>query len=115
MSGRMSRRERRTKDAELVQWRLRRAGSTQTPDDLRTPELERIDGAEAKVTSTLAGLYERQQQRADFYATHPEAARRPDRVGRRSPGARGRRGRTDHGNPRWSEVGWVIRRRCGTS
>jgi len=79
-SGRVPRRERRTKEAELVQWRLRLAASTQTLDDLRTPELKRIDGAEAKVTSRLAGLREAQLQRADFFAVHPEVARRLDRI-----------------------------------
>jgi len=79
-SRRLPRRERKEKETELAQWRLRLAGATQTLDDLRTPELKRIDGAEAKVTSRLAGLYETQQHRAKFLASHPEAARRLDRI-----------------------------------
>ncbi len=79
-SRRLPRRDRREKETELVRWRLRLAGATQTLDDLRTPERKRIDAAEAKVTSRLAGLQEAQQQRADFFATHPEAARRLDRI-----------------------------------
>ena len=79
-SRRLPRRERREKESDLVRWRLRLAGVTQTLDDLRTPERKRIDGAEVQVTSKLAGLHEAQQQRADFFATHPEAARRLDRI-----------------------------------
>jgi hypothetical protein len=78
--GRLPRRERKAKEAELVQWRLRLAASTQTLADLRTPEVTRIDGAEAKVTSRLAGLKQAQQQRATFFAAHTEAARRLDRI-----------------------------------
>jgi hypothetical protein len=80
--GRLPRRERREKEAELVRWRLRLAASTQTLDDLRTPEVTRIDGAEAKVTGRVVGLKEAQQQRADFFAAHPDAARRLDRIDR---------------------------------
>lgn len=79
---RLPRRERRERETELVQWRFRLAGSTQTIDDLRTPELERIDRAEAKVTPRRAGLYDRQRQRAHWFASHPEAARRLDRIDR---------------------------------
>ena len=71
---------RREKETELVRWRLRLAGSTQTLNDLRTLELKRIHEAEAKVTSRLGGLFEAQQHRADFFAGHPEAARRLDRI-----------------------------------
>ena len=53
----LPRRERRERETELVQWRFRLAGSIQTVEDLRTPELERIDRAEAKVTTRRAGLY----------------------------------------------------------
>jgi hypothetical protein len=77
---RLPRRERREKEGELARWRARLAGSARTVEDIHTPEAARIDGAEAKLTARLAGLHERQQQRVDWFAAHPEAARRLDRL-----------------------------------
>jgi conjugative relaxase-like TrwC/TraI family protein len=76
------RRERREKETQLVQWHARLIASARTVQDIRTPEVKRIARAETHITGRLAGLHDQQERRADWMASHPEAARRVDRIDR---------------------------------
>lgn len=69
-------RERREKETELAQWRPRLAASAKALDDIRTPERERLDKAEKTAVDRLGGLHEQREQRAVWFAGHPEAPRR---------------------------------------
>jgi hypothetical protein len=75
-SGRMPRRERREKEAELARWRARHAATANALGDLVAPERRRLDSAEAKITGQLSHLNEQQGQRDAWFARNPEAARR---------------------------------------
>ncbi len=77
---RLPRRERREKEAELAQWRVRQAAAAKALDDLVTPERRRLDRAEAKLVDRLSGLHERREERDAWFARNPEAARRVDGI-----------------------------------
>ncbi len=82
-SGRLTRRERREKETQLVHWRALLLASARTVDDIRTPEAKRIDDAVAKITSRIASLVEQQDQRSAWFTIHPGAAHRLDQLGAR--------------------------------
>lgn len=102
---RLPRRERREKETELVQCRARLVASIRTVDDIRTPESNRIDRAETMLTTKLAALEEQHERRNAWFTSHPEAARRLDRIDRAVEAlsaevdgpARGRGGAGPHG------------------
>jgi hypothetical protein len=77
---RLPRGEWRKRETELVQWRVQLPGAARTVDDIRTPERKQIDRDEATVASMLADLHDQRERRSDWFASHPEAARRLDRI-----------------------------------
>ena len=79
---RLPRRGRREKEAELARWRVRHAATAKALDDLVTPERRRLDKAEAKLADRLGGLDAQREQRADWFAANPDAARRIDGIER---------------------------------
>jgi conjugative relaxase-like TrwC/TraI family protein len=81
-SGRLPRRERREKEAELARWRVRHAAAAKALDSLVTPERRRLDKAEVNVTGRLSSLHEQRERRHSWFAGHPEAARRIDHIER---------------------------------
>ena len=81
---RLGRRERREKETELARWRPRLDAAERRLDDVRRPELRRLDKAEAELTNGLAVLHGEREERAAWFARHPEAARRLDRLDRDS-------------------------------
>jgi hypothetical protein len=80
--GRLPRRERREKEAELARWRIRAAAAAKTLADIRMPQQRQLDRDEGKLGADLAGLHGQRNDRADWFARHPEAARRLDGIER---------------------------------
>jgi hypothetical protein len=100
---RLSRRERREKETDMAHWRPRLDAAAKALDDVRRPELSRLDRAQEEIGTRLAGLYERRDARLAWFAANPEAARRLNGidqdiealniiVGGRGPGADPARG-----------------------
>jgi conjugative relaxase-like TrwC/TraI family protein len=109
--GRLPRRERREKEAELARWRIRAAAAAKTLADIRMPEQRHLDRDERKVSADLASLHSQRDDRADWFARHPEAVRRLDaiehevetlNVGVDRPGAAANRGRDA-----WRDWPWL--------
>ncbi len=78
--GRLPRRDRRETEADLARWRSRLTAAAKRLDDISGPERRRLDQAEARLTGRLTGLYDQRDQRVEWLASHPEAARRLDSI-----------------------------------
>lgn len=77
---RLGRRERREKETELARWRRRLGRGEEGAGRRWRPELRRTDRAEKEITSHLNDLHRRRDERLAWFAGHPEAARRLERI-----------------------------------
>ena len=67
--------------SELVDWRSNSVSAARAVEELRAPELARIDTEERGLDQRLSGLWEQREAHQRWADDHPEASRRLDHLG----------------------------------